>query len=131
MVLSDLEDGSSIFVDGNIFVYHFTRESKANPASSDFLERIERGTIHGFTSVSIVQEVTHRRMIIEAVAVLPGVKPKDLVKYLKTHSDAVKKLVNHQSIPSKIASRKSGDRISWHRSHSKKPADEEAVRFSF
>ncbi len=104
MVLSDLEDGSSIFVDGNIFVYHFTRESKANPASSDFLERIERGTIHGFTSVSIIQEVTHRMMIIEAVAVLPGVKPKDLVKYLKTHSDAVKKLVNHQSIPSKIAS---------------------------
>jgi predicted nucleic acid-binding protein len=120
MVLSDLEDGSSIFVDANIFVYHFTRESKANPASSDFLERIERGTIHGFTSVSIVQEVTRRMMIIEAVAVLPGVKPKDLVKYLKTHSDAVKKLVNHQSIPcipSKIASRKSGDRISWHRRH--------------
>ena len=36
MFLSDLEDGSSIFVDANIFIYHFSRKSKFNPASTNF-----------------------------------------------------------------------------------------------
>ena len=41
---------------------------------------------------------------IEAVGLLPKIKPKDIVKYLKKNSDVLKKLVNHQSIPSKISS---------------------------
>ncbi len=31
MFLSDLEDGFSIFVDANIFIYHFCKKSKLNP----------------------------------------------------------------------------------------------------
>jgi len=104
MFLSDLEKGTSIFIDANIFIYHFSKESRFNQACSNFLEHIEAGLISGFTSISIVQEVIHGTMIIEAVGLLPGIKPKDIVKYLKRNSDAVKKLVNHQSIPSKIAS---------------------------
>jgi predicted nucleic acid-binding protein len=104
MFLSDLEKGTSIFIDANIFIYHFSKESRFNRACSSFLEHIEAGSISGFTSISIVQEVTHRMMIIEAVGLLPGIKPKDIVKHLKRNSDMVKKLVNHQSIPSKIAS---------------------------
>ena len=104
MFLSDLEDGSSIFIDANIFIYHFSRESKLNPACSDFLERAELGKINGFTSASVVQEVTHRMMIIEAIAFLTGIKARDMVKYLKAHPDIIKKLVTHQIIPGKIAS---------------------------
>jgi len=103
MYLCDLEDGSSIFIDANIFIYHFSKESKLNPESSKFLERIEEGKIRGFTSVAIVQEVTHRMMIMEAAKILPEIKLKDLVKYLKAYPDIVKKLVNHQIIPTKIA----------------------------
>jgi len=104
MFLSDLEKGTSIFIDANIFVYHFSKESRFNQACSSFLEHIEAGTINGFSSISIVQEVTHRTMIMEAVGLLPGIKPRDVVNYLKRNPDTVKKLVNHQSIPSKIAS---------------------------
>jgi predicted nucleic acid-binding protein len=71
MHLSDLESGSSIFIDANIFIYHFSKESKFNLASSDFLERVENGDMYGFTSIPVIQEVTHRMMIIEAAAILP------------------------------------------------------------
>jgi predicted nucleic acid-binding protein len=104
MNLSDLESGFSIFIDANIFIYHFSKESKFNPASSDFLERVESREVYGFTSIPVVQEVTHRMMIIEAAAILVEIKPKDLVKYLKKHPEAVQKLVTHQSIPAKIRS---------------------------
>ncbi|HJX59765.1 MAG TPA: hypothetical protein VJ462_00620 [Thermodesulfobacteriota bacterium] len=70
MNLSDLESGFSIFIDANIFIYHFSKESKFNPASSDFLERVESREVYGFTSIPVVQEVTHRMMIIEAAAIL-------------------------------------------------------------
>ena len=70
MFLSDLEDGSSIFVDANIFVYHFCKKSKLNPASSNFLERAETSKISGVTSTLVVQEVIHRMMIVEAATIL-------------------------------------------------------------
>ena len=104
MFLSDLEKGASIFIDANIFIYHFSKGSRFNLASSSFLERAETGSISGFTSTSIVQEVTHRMMIMEAAIVFQEIKAKDLVKYLKAHPEEVKKLINHQGIPSKIAS---------------------------
>lgn len=104
MFLYDLEDGSSIFIDANIFIYHFSKESKLNIASSNFLERVEGRNIIGLTSISIVQEVTHRMMIVEAVTILPDVNRKDMVRYLKVHPDIVKKLIVHQGIPEKIAS---------------------------
>ncbi|MFW6148154.1 MAG: type II toxin-antitoxin system VapC family toxin [Thermodesulfobacteriota bacterium] len=112
MVFSDLEEGASIFVDANIFIYHFSRESKANPASSDFLERIEKGSIRGFTSLPVIQEVIHRMMVIEAMVALPGVKSKDIVKYLKAHPDKVKELVNHQGVA--IGPHRSGCPFRWH-----------------
>jgi predicted nucleic acid-binding protein len=63
MFLSDLEKGASIFIDANIFIYHFSKESRFNQACSNFLEYIEAGSTSGFTSISIVQEVAHQMMI--------------------------------------------------------------------
>jgi len=104
MFLSDLKNGSSVFVDANIFIYHFSQKSKFNLDSTNFLERIEKRKISGITSTSVVQEATHRMMIIEAAIVLRDKNLKDLVKHLKFHPDIVKKLVGHRSIPEKIVS---------------------------
>ena len=104
MFLSNLKDGVSIFIDANIFVYHFFKKSKFNPTSSNFLERAERGKIKGITSTLVVQEAMHRMMIMEAATILPDLKTTNIVKYLKAHSDIVKKLITHQVIPEKIAS---------------------------
>lgn len=80
------------------------KKSKLNLASSNFLERAERSEISGVTSTLVLQEATHRMMIVEAATILTDIEAKDLVKYLKAHPDVVKKLVSHQSIPEKIAS---------------------------
>ena len=90
MLLSDLEDGSSVFVDANIFIYHFSKGSKLNPASSKFLERIEEQKINGFTSIAIIQEVAHRMMIVEAASILPLALASndsdfERVNYIKLH----------------------------------------------
>ncbi|MFQ5949302.1 MAG: type II toxin-antitoxin system VapC family toxin [Nitrospiria bacterium] len=89
-------------MDANIFVYHFTANSRFNPSCTNFLERVEKGDLQGYTSVSIIQEVTHRLMIEEAAVLLPDIKTKDLVKHLKSHPDVVKKLEINHTIPERI-----------------------------
>jgi predicted nucleic acid-binding protein len=103
MIFADIEDGCHIFVDANILVYHFSRKSRFNAASTTFLERIERREIVGVTSTAVVQEATHRLMIMEAVAIVDD-NVKNIVKYLKVNPNIVKKLVKHRAIPEKIAS---------------------------
>jgi predicted nucleic acid-binding protein len=78
MFLSELEDGSSIFVDANIFIYHFSKKSRFNPDSTSFLERIEKRKISGVSSTSVVQEATHRMMIMEAATIVRDIESKDL-----------------------------------------------------
>lgn len=102
MFLSDIADGTSVFIDANIFVYHFTANSRFNQSCTDFLERAEAGGVHGVTSASVALEATHRLMIEEAKLHLPDIKPKDIVSYLKAHPEIIKKLTIHQTIPSKI-----------------------------
>lgn len=102
MFLSDIEDKTTVFIDANIFVYHFTANSRFNPSCTNFLERVEKGDIRGIISASIVLEVTHRIMIEEAALAFPDIKPKDFVKYLKNHPEIVKNLELNQKIPSKI-----------------------------
>lgn len=103
-ILSDLEDGSSVFIDANIFVYHFSKKSKYNLDITNFLERIEKGRLKGFTSIQVIQETSHRLMIFEAATLLEKFNLKDLVYYLKVHPETIKKMEIHQSVPAQIVS---------------------------
>ena len=76
MKLTEIETGSRVFVDSNIFIYHFTGVSNE---CSDFLERCERGKIHATTTVSVVLEVLHCLMIVEATR-NDLVKPPDVAE---------------------------------------------------
>ena len=104
MFLSELEGGSSIFVDANIFIYHFSKQSRFNPEITKFLQRVEEKKVKGITSTYLIQEAMHRMMIIEAASILKDIKTRDLVSYLKDPPKVVKKLVINRSIPEKIAS---------------------------
>ncbi len=64
MTFDAIEDGSSLFVDANVFVYHFTGLS---PECTSLLSRCEASELRGSTSAVIVAEVCHRLMMIEAV----------------------------------------------------------------
>jgi uncharacterized protein len=57
--------GERVFVDATVFIYHFTGVS---PSCRAFLERCEAGQLRGVTSTLVIGEVTHRLMMIEAVA---------------------------------------------------------------
>lgn len=65
MSLNDLPDGASVFVDANIFVYHFSGNS---PECRAFLERAERKQINAATGAHILLETLHRLMLLEAVS---------------------------------------------------------------
>lgn len=101
MFLHEIEAVSKVFIDANIFVYHFSKGSEFNKSCTDFLYRVETSQIHGFTSVGIIMEASHRLMMIEASSVL-DVEIKNLPKYLKQHPDIVKQLTKHLTVPSKI-----------------------------
>ncbi|MFI5305390.1 MAG: type II toxin-antitoxin system VapC family toxin [Nitrospiria bacterium] len=102
MFISKIPEKTSVFIDAIIFVYHFTANSRFNQACTNFLERVEKKELQGQTSVSIIQEVTHRIMIEEAAVLLPDIKTKDLVKHLKSHPDIVRKLEINNTIPVRI-----------------------------
>jgi len=64
MKLEEIEPQSEVFIDANIFIYHFTGVSEE---CSNFLTRCEEGELSGLTSVNVLLEVLHRLMIVEAV----------------------------------------------------------------
>ena len=57
MFLHEIEAGSKVFIDANIFVYHFSKGSEFNKSCTEFLYRTETSQIHGFTSVAILKNV--------------------------------------------------------------------------
>ena len=61
-MLEDLPSGRRVFVDSNIFIYHFLDISDQCTA---FLERIDSHEICGFTSTIVMAEVLHKLMIAE------------------------------------------------------------------
>jgi predicted nucleic acid-binding protein len=102
LYLHEIEAGSKVFIDANIFVYHFSKGSEFNKSCTNFLFRVETSQIHGFTSVGIIMEATHRLMMVEASAIL-DIEIKNLPKYLKQHPETVKQLTKHLSVPNKIS----------------------------
>ncbi len=65
MSLADLRDGDRVFIDANIFIYHFGGRSLECKA---LLERCARRDLLGYTSTPVLAEVLHRRMVAEAIA---------------------------------------------------------------
>ena len=63
MKLDSLPGGSLVFIDANIFIYHFTGTS---PSCHQFLVRCSSAELHGMTSLPVLLEVAHRLMVIEA-----------------------------------------------------------------
>ena len=100
MMFSDISPSTHIYIDANIFVYHFTSESDECGA---LLERCERREIEAYTGAHILLEVAHRLMMIEAVnkgLVTPGNVPRklrlrpELASQLNDHSNAVRYILD-------------------------------------
>jgi len=97
----DIPDGSHVFVDANIFSYHFSGPTEFTNHCTHFLHRIEDAKLSGFTSTLVLAETLYRLMIIEAVSTLK-LEPKTTIRYLKDHPSEAKKLVQHLTVPQTI-----------------------------
>jgi predicted nucleic acid-binding protein len=98
MTLAELLDGDSVFVDANVFIYHFGGRSLE---CKTFLERCARRELLGYTSTPILAEVLHRLMIAEAIA--KGlVTAKTAVRKLGETPELVKQLTQYQDDVDKI-----------------------------
>ena len=64
MNLKDIPSNSEVFIDANIFIYHFTGASEE---CSHFLDQCESGKYRAITCVTILLEVLHRLMMVEIV----------------------------------------------------------------
>lgn len=100
-MLADIPDRTEIFIDSNIFVYHFSGPTEYTDSCTLLLQRVEQSEIFGFTSTVVLAETLHRLMIIEATTKLQ-IEPKVAIRYLKAHPLEVKKLTEHLTVPEKI-----------------------------
>ena len=76
---------SKIFVDSNIFIYHFLDISDS---STNFLQRIEMRQIDAYTSTVVLAEVLHRLMIAELIEKYK-IKSNNAIKFLKEKPEII------------------------------------------
>jgi|SRR5579862_8097090 len=99
MTLNEIEEGSTIFIDANVFIYHFTG---ASPQCKAFLERCQTRELSATTSVLVLGEVSHRLMMFEAVK-RGLVSPGNVARKLAERPEVVRQLGTYeadvQSIP--------------------------------
>jgi len=67
MTFDDLPAGSTVYLDANTFIYHFSAHPAYGPACTGLLERIERKEHQGIASSHTLADVAHRLMTIEAM----------------------------------------------------------------
>jgi predicted nucleic acid-binding protein len=97
MILTDLVDGESVFLDANILVYHFAPHPQYGKACHDLIQRVENQALLGYTSTAVLSEMAHHLMTFEASAVF-GWTSK-VVQRLRQDPSAVMQLSRfHQSL---------------------------------
>jgi predicted nucleic acid-binding protein len=95
MTLADLPHGSAVFLDANIFVFHFQPHTVFGPPCTDLLKRIEKAEFAGHTSTHVLSEVAHRLMTLEASVLFHW--PSKIVHHLKQNPANVQRLSHFRS----------------------------------
>jgi predicted nucleic acid-binding protein len=95
MTFADLARGASLFVDANIFVFHFQPHALFGSSCTDLLKRVELQEFTGYTSTHVLSEVAHRLMTLEASVRFGW--PTKIVDRLKQNPAAVQQLVHFRS----------------------------------
>jgi len=93
MTLADIDEGSRVFVDANVFVYHFVGASSECTA---LLGRCETGEVQGSTSALVLAEVCHRLMMVEAVE-RRLVSAGNVARKLTRRPDVIRQLATHEA----------------------------------
>jgi len=95
MTLDQVPAGARVLVDSNVLVYHFQPHPVFGPMCNRLMERIERQDIEGWTFTSLLGEVGHRLMLIEA-ATMPGYGGGKVLNRLKQQPSVIPRLTLFQ-----------------------------------
>ena len=105
MTFADLGAGERIFLDANLFVYHFVADPLYGAACSQFLQRVENQEIRGLTSTHILTEMAHRIMTVEAIGACAW-PVAGIARRLRQHPALVQQLAGfHQAVERVLQSR--------------------------
>ena len=88
MHLSAFPDGGRLFVDANIFLYHFWDRSDS---CSQLFSRMEVGLIRGITSTTVLGEVAHQLLVGEALTRYPDIA-RHPIRSLKRRPSLIRNL---------------------------------------
>jgi predicted nucleic acid-binding protein len=88
--LPSVPSGTDLFLDANVFIHAFLRRSGQCTA---VLERCAREDIFGVTSLDVVNDVTHRMMLAEAMS--KGLITRENASALKSKPALVRSLVDY------------------------------------
>lgn len=102
MRFDEIPGGASVFVDANVFIYAFAADAKLGTPCVDLLERIEIGELAGCISASVLSEVAHRLMTLEACEAF-GWSYSGIAQRLRQHLDQIPKLHRFRDALGEIA----------------------------
>jgi predicted nucleic acid-binding protein len=91
MNFAALPRGGSVFVDANTLIYNFAAHPQYGASCKQFLERIARRELTGFTSAHVLGDLAHRAMTLEAIDQFAW-PAKGIVQRLRNHPTEVQKL---------------------------------------
>lgn len=83
-----ISPGCKIFIDSNIFIYHFLGRSEP---CTVLLEMAKNLDVQAYISVIVMAEVLHKLMIAEAVEKF-GIRPYKVLRFFKNYPDAISSL---------------------------------------
>ncbi len=101
--LTTIPRDSPVFVDSNIFVYHFcyAPDQGLSTRTTEFFLRSIRDGLRLFTSTSVLAEVLHRALLYEATAKF-DVDPKTTLNKIQKNPALTKDLTEYHTIPQSI-----------------------------
>jgi predicted nucleic acid-binding protein len=91
MTFADIPAGTSLFLDANTLVYHFTSDAKFGAPCTSLIQRIEHKDLLGFVSTHILLDVAHRLMTVEAILDF-GWPLARIAQRLRRHHEEIPKL---------------------------------------
>jgi predicted nucleic acid-binding protein len=97
--LGTLPAGIDIFLDANVFIYGFGGQSRQ---CLDLLFRCAREEVYGVTTIEVINEVTHRLMLAEALAT--GVIRRARAQDLRGKTETIRQLSQYWAHVDKIFS---------------------------
>lgn len=91
MILSQILQDDKVFIDTNIFLYAVFEHAAYGKSCRDFLKRVEKNEIMGYTSDLALNELFHKLMIAE-ISEMEGIDAINAIRLIKRSPELIGEL---------------------------------------